>query len=119
MRLISVSGAMAWAAILMSASPAGATDPAVAEAQFKKSCGTCHVAAADAAPRQGPNLFGVVGRRAGVVEGFKYSTGLRAGAAMASSGTKARWTAGWPTRNPSSPARSCPTSRPIRTSAGW
>ena len=76
MRLISV--AMAWAAILMSASPGGAADPA-AEAQFKKSCGTCHVPATDAAPRQGPNLFGVIGRKAGAVEGFKYSPAFVAG----------------------------------------
>ena len=52
---------------------ADAADPAASEAQFKKSCGTCHVAAADAGPRQGPSLFGVVGRKAGSVEGFKYS----------------------------------------------
>jgi cytochrome c len=48
-------------------------------AQFKKSCGTCHVAAADAGPRQGPNLFGVVGRTAGEVAGFKYSPAFAAG----------------------------------------
>jgi cytochrome c len=79
MRLISVSGAMAWVAILMSVSPASAADPAAAEAQFKKSCGMCHVAATDAAPRQGPNLFGVIGRKAGAVEGFKYSPAFVAG----------------------------------------
>lgn len=50
-----------------------ADDLSAAEAQFKKSCGTCHVAEAGAGPRQGPNLFGVVGRAAGSVEGFNYS----------------------------------------------
>jgi len=50
-----------------------ADDLGAAEAQFKKSCGTCHVAEAGAGPRQGPNLFGVVGRAAGSVEGFNYS----------------------------------------------
>jgi cytochrome c len=34
---------------------------------------------ADAAPRQGPNLFGVVGRKAGEVAGFKYSPAFAAG----------------------------------------
>jgi len=58
-------------------SPASA-DPA-AEAQFKKSCGTCHVAVADAPPRQGPNLFQVVDRPAGSVAGFKYSPAFVAG----------------------------------------
>lgn len=57
---------------------ADGADPA-AEAQFKKSCGTCHVAAADAPPRQGPNLFRVVGQPAGAVAGFKYSPAFRAG----------------------------------------
>lgn len=52
--------------------PAGAVDPA-AEAQFKKSCGTCHAAIADAPKRQGPNLFQIVDRPAGSVAGFKYS----------------------------------------------
>ena len=50
-----------------------ADDLSAAEAQFKKSCGTCHVAEAGAGPRQGPNLFGVIGRAAGSVEGFNYS----------------------------------------------
>jgi cytochrome c len=58
--------------------PAAGADPA-AEAQFKKSCGTCHVAAADAPPRQGPNLFQVVDRPAGSVAGFKYSPAFVAG----------------------------------------
>ena len=56
-----------------------ADDLSAAEAQFKKSCGTCHVAEAGAGPRQGPNLFGVVGRAAGSVEGFNYSPAFVAG----------------------------------------
>jgi len=73
--------------------PASA-DPA-AEAQFKKSCGTCHVAVADAPPRQGPNLFGVVGRKAGEVAGFKYSPAFEAGsgAIVWDEGTLDRWLA--------------------------
>jgi cytochrome c len=55
-----------------------ALDPA-AEAQFRKSCGTCHVAVADAPPRQGPNLFQVMDRPAGSVAGFKYSPAFVAG----------------------------------------
>ena len=78
MRSLSIPVAMAWLAIMASVSSADATDPA-AEAQFKKSCGTCHVAAADAGPRQGPNLFGVVGRKAGSAQGFNYSAAFLAG----------------------------------------
>ena len=77
--------------------PAGAdsVDLAAAETQFKKSCGTCHVAAADAGPRQGPNLFGVVGRKAGEVAGFKYSPAFAAGSGgvVWDEGTLDRWLA--------------------------
>lgn len=58
--------------------PAFAADPA-AEAQFKKSCGTCHAVDPAASARQGPNLFGVVDRAAGSVAGFKYSPAFVAG----------------------------------------
>jgi cytochrome c len=65
---------MAWLAMLASTAEADQVDLTAAESQFKKSCGTCHVAAPDAgSPRQGPNLFGIVGRAAGTVEAFKYS----------------------------------------------
>ncbi len=40
---------------------------------FAAQCGTCHTVEHGAAPRQGPNLAGVVGRRAGSVPDFKYS----------------------------------------------
>lgn len=42
---------------------------------FSRQCGTCHVVAADGGPRQGPNLHGVFGRKAGSLPGFKYSPG--------------------------------------------
>lgn len=51
--------------------PAAApVDPATL---FGRQCGTCHVAVADGGPRQGPNLWGVYGRKAGSVPEFKYS----------------------------------------------
>lgn len=43
---------------------------------FARQCGTCHVAKAAPEVRQGPNLWGVVGRPAGAVPGFKYSAGF-------------------------------------------
>jgi cytochrome c len=46
-------------------------------AQFLKSCGTCHSVEPGAPPRQGPNLLGVFGRKAGTLEGFKYSDALK------------------------------------------
>ena len=42
---------------------------------FARQCGTCHVVTADGGVRQGPNLRGVFGRRAGSVAGFAYSPG--------------------------------------------
>lgn len=47
-------------------------------ALFKKNCQTCHSIEKGAPTRQGPPLYGVIGRAAGTVEGFKYSDGLKA-----------------------------------------
>lgn len=49
-----------------------------AEAQFARSCGTCHTTDPDEPPRQGPHLHGVYGREAGRVGGFAYSEALKA-----------------------------------------
>jgi cytochrome c len=43
---------------------------------FLNQCGTCHVLSPTPEPRQGPNLYGVVGRPAGKLKGFKYSSAL-------------------------------------------
>jgi cytochrome c len=40
---------------------------------FKQQCGTCHTTDISEPMRQGPPLVKVVGRRAGTVEGFRYS----------------------------------------------
>jgi cytochrome c len=45
--------------------------------QFVNACGTCHAAEPGAAPRQGPNLFGIIGRKSAEVEGFKYSDAMK------------------------------------------
>jgi cytochrome c len=39
--------------------------------QFLTSCGVCHTAEHGAPNRLGPNLYGVFGRKAGTVNGFK------------------------------------------------
>ncbi|MGJ4995507.1 c-type cytochrome [Bradyrhizobium sp. HKCCYLR20261] len=43
------------------------------EAQFKKSCAMCH-SLEPGRNKLGPSLFGVLGRRAGTVAGFSYSS---------------------------------------------
>jgi cytochrome c len=43
---------------------------------FLNQCGTCHTVEHGAEPRQGPNLAGVVGRKAGRLPGFAYSEGF-------------------------------------------
>lgn len=75
-RLLAV--VLAIAAQAIGGAAADSADPAAA-AQFKKSCGTCHVAVADAPRRQGPNLFRVMGQPAGAVDGFTYSPAFLAG----------------------------------------
>merc|ERR1712060_567007 len=40
---------------------------------FKAKCATCHTCNEGGPNKQGPNLFGVIGRQSGQVEGFKYT----------------------------------------------
>jgi cytochrome c len=49
-----------------------AADPAAGEKTFKAQCGICHAVVAGQ-NRIGPTLFGVVGRSAGSVPGFRYT----------------------------------------------
>ena len=55
---------------------AAAQDLEAARQRFLTSCSTCHAVEKDAPVRQGPNLLGVVGRKAGTLAGFKYSDAL-------------------------------------------
>jgi cytochrome c len=48
------------------------------EAIFKRQCAVCHAAEKGSTQRKpGPNLFGLVGRKAGTIEGFRYSEANR------------------------------------------
>jgi cytochrome c len=67
----------ALAAALALAFPALAhADAARGERAFQR-CYSCHSVAASETNLQGPNLNGVVGRRAGALAGFEYSPALR------------------------------------------
>jgi len=65
--------------VLLAATVAGAQMPLPAPrppdgaALFKQQCATCHTDNLTDPVRQGPSLFGIVGRRAGTAEGFHYS----------------------------------------------
>ncbi len=58
---------------------AGAAQAAAEEGAelFDKNCQTCHTVERGGAVRAGPNLWGIVGRKAGTIEGFNYSPGLK------------------------------------------
>ncbi|HWA44963.1 MAG TPA: c-type cytochrome [Hypericibacter adhaerens] len=84
MRIARYGGGLPFAAAIVVAllwsgsGMASAVDLAAAEAQFHKSCGTCHTVEANAPLRQGPNLRGVIGRKAASLPGFAYSDALKA-----------------------------------------
>lgn len=44
---------------------------------YLKNCGVCHTLSSSEPRRQGPPLNQIIGRKAGTVEGFPYSEGLR------------------------------------------
>ncbi|MEZ5900338.1 MAG: c-type cytochrome [Hyphomicrobiaceae bacterium] len=55
-----------------------AADEVDGETAFNNACRTCHSVKKDD-NRLGPNLHGIVGRKAGAAEGFSYSGALRDG----------------------------------------
>lgn len=61
-------------ALTHAATAQAAGDAAAGEKVFKRFCTTCHIATEKGSPRQGPTLWGVVGRKAGSVEGFRYTS---------------------------------------------
>lgn len=78
-QLRSVLAAMALGALAL---PVHAGDPEAGAAAFSQ-CQTCHVVTNEAGEvlagrnaRTGPNLYGIVGRTAGSVEGFRYGASI-------------------------------------------
>jgi cytochrome c len=73
MRLIRTSAILLLAALT---SGAQAQDPDAGQVLFNNACRTCHFLNAGD-NRLGPHLHGVVGRKAGSVEGYGYSAALK------------------------------------------
>lgn len=69
------------ALLLAAAAPAMAQDVPPGQRVFRTQCGACHNADAGGRNAVGPNLHGIVGRKAGSVSGFRYSSGMQAKAA--------------------------------------
>ncbi len=47
------------------------------EALFKAQCNVCHTVEKGGEKRQGPNLWAILGRTVGSIDGFPYSNGLK------------------------------------------
>lgn len=68
------------------ATPTLAADPAAGEADFKK-CKSCHAILADDGTaimkggKIGPNLYGVIGRQIGALQGYRYGASIIAAGA--------------------------------------
>ena len=45
---------------------------------FEAHCSVCHTLARSEPPRQGPTLENIIGRKAGSIEGFPYSSSVKA-----------------------------------------
>lgn len=56
------------------ASPASAADAAAGEQAVRRLCSACHIVTAEGRRGVGPTLWGVVGRKSGAIEGFRYSS---------------------------------------------
>ncbi|MBM3537310.1 MAG: cytochrome c family protein [Alphaproteobacteria bacterium] len=59
--------------LTLTANTAFAADPAEGEKVFRRFCTACHITTAEGPKRLGPPLAGIVGRKSGTIEGFRYS----------------------------------------------
>ena len=69
--------ALAAGAVAFMATAAQASGDATAGAQVFKRCAICHSDTKGGPNKIGPNLWGVVGRKAGTAPGFNYSAAMK------------------------------------------
>jgi cytochrome c len=74
------TAAFAGVLILGATAALAAGDAAKGKAAFVRQCAVCHTVEKDGPNRFGPNLFGILGRKAGSVPGFAYSRAFKAAA---------------------------------------
>ena len=86
--LVGLVASTAWAG-----APAPAGDAVKGKTVFAR-CAICHKAAAGAPNSVGPNLFGVVGRKAATAPGFEFSGPLKASGITWTDDKLAQWVAG-------------------------
>ena len=72
--LLVIGTALAVAPIAAAQAQSG--DPAAGQRVFNQ-CSACHTINQGGPNRVGPNLHGVIGRKAGSIEGFRYSANLK------------------------------------------
>jgi cytochrome c len=73
---------------------ANAVGDAKAGAMVYKRCAVCHTNAKGGGDALGPNLFGIVGRKAASREGFAYSGALRKAGIVWNEASLTKWAAG-------------------------
>ena len=76
MRRLLALGAFLTFAPAMGAVAQQAGDPAAGQRVFNQ-CRACHTVEQGGRNQVGPNLYGVFGRKAGSIEGFRYSANLK------------------------------------------
>jgi cytochrome c len=94
----------ALATIPVSGAPAEAADLHNGQLAFVRQCALCHTVGKGEPNRYGPNLFGILDRKAGSVPGFKYSAAFTSTAAWNwSADVLAAWISAPRTMVPGSP----------------
>jgi len=63
-------------AMAIFAGSANAGDPTTGKKLVQQQCAVCHALSQSPHPSVGPSLFGVVGRRAGSLSGYSYSSAM-------------------------------------------
>lgn len=76
-RILNGLRAITLATVLVGAGPAFAGTVSSGAQTFKSDCAVCHHDTQKAPPSVGPNLFGVVGRKAGSLPGYAYSPAMK------------------------------------------